>query len=225
MRTAAAGRFATVAIIGVVVVVVLAGGLVANMALQTSSETTASTSGSLPQPAETSSSSSFATTTTSTATPQTSSTSSSLETSLTTSSTSVMLSSSTSVETTSSTTTTSSSATSSSTSSASTSTSHTTKAGYVEVLLPYDVGDNISLNFQPADIKVVVGVNNTIIWNDTDFTQHNIESKSVPAGAKSWNSETLNQGQTYRITLTVAGNYTYYCEIHPWMLGTIEVLP
>lgn len=82
----------------------------------------------------------------------------------------------------------------------------------------------MSLNFQPASIKVVVGINNTIVWNDTDFSQHNIESESIPAGAQAWNSDTLNEGQTYTITLTVPGNYTYYCEIHPWMLGTIEVV-
>lgn len=92
------------------------------------------------------------------------------------------------------------------------------------ILLPYEVGDNESLNFQPASVKVVVGVNNTIVWNDTDFTQHNIESKTIPAGAKPWNSGTLDQGETYTITLTVPGKYTYYCEIHPWMVGTIQVV-
>ena len=82
----------------------------------------------------------------------------------------------------------------------------------------------MSLNFQPATVKVVIGVNNTIVWNDLDYTQHNIESSTVPSGAKAWNSGTLNQGQTYRVTLTVAGNYTYFCEIHPWMVGTIQVV-
>jgi len=82
----------------------------------------------------------------------------------------------------------------------------------------------MSLNFQPVHIKVVVGVNNTIVWNDLDYEQHNIESSTIPAGAKAWNSGTLDQGQTFTVTLTVPGNYGYFCEIHPWMVGTIQVV-
>lgn len=30
-------------------------------------------------------------------------------------------------------------------------------------------------------------------------------------------------GSTFSFTFTVAGNYSYYCSIHPWMKGTIIV--
>ncbi len=97
--------------------------------------------------------------------------------------------------------------------------------GVVQILLPPGVGDNESMNFQPNKIRVVVGINNTIVWNDTDYVQHTVKSVSIPSGAKSWDSGILNQGQTYTITLTTPGTYGYVCTIHPdWMRGSIQVV-
>jgi plastocyanin len=94
------------------------------------------------------------------------------------------------------------------------------------VVIPYDTGDNESLNFQPANITVVIGVNNTVTWVDQDSIQHTVVSTSVPPGAQKFNSGILNQSQEFTITLTVPGTYHYYCDIHPtWMKGTITVLP
>ncbi len=91
--------------------------------------------------------------------------------------------------------------------------------------MPEEVGDNESLNFQPSKIKVVIGVNNTIAWDDQDFVQHTVRSVLVPSGAKAWDSGILNQGQTFTLVLTVPGNYRYVCSIHPgWMIGTIQVI-
>ncbi|HVC26997.1 MAG TPA: plastocyanin/azurin family copper-binding protein [Nitrososphaerales archaeon] len=88
------------------------------------------------------------------------------------------------------------------------------------------MGDNESLNFTPSKVKVVIGVNNTIVWNDLDYVQHTVKSVSVPSGAKTWNSGILNEGQTFTVVLTVPGSYKYVCSIHPdWMVGTIQVLP
>ncbi len=87
------------------------------------------------------------------------------------------------------------------------------------------VGDNNALNFTPSKIKVVVGVNNTIVWNDLDYVQHTVKSVSVPSGGKTWNSGIMNQGQTFTVTLTVPGTYRYVCTIHPdWMIGSITVV-
>ena len=94
------------------------------------------------------------------------------------------------------------------------------------ITIPLGAGDNESSNFRPARIVVVVGVNNTVLWNDTDAVQHTVRSMSVPAGASPFYSTTLNQGQTFAVILTVPGTYTYECTIHPdWMRGTIQVLP
>jgi plastocyanin len=71
----------------------------------------------------------------------------------------------------------------------------------------------------------MIGVNNTIVWNDLDYVQHTVKSVSVPAGAKPWSSGILNEGQTYTVELTVPGNYRYVCSIHPdSMFGVIQVV-
>ena len=93
------------------------------------------------------------------------------------------------------------------------------------MVLPLGVGDNNSINFTPSRIKVVIGVNNTVVWNDLDYVQHTVKSTSVPSGAKPWSSQILNQGQTYTVVLTVPGTYRYVCSIHPdWMIGFITVV-
>ena len=71
----------------------------------------------------------------------------------------------------------------------------------------------------------MIGVNNTIVWNDLDYVQHTVKSVMVPTGAKAWDSGILNEGQTFTLTLTVPGNYKYVCSIHPdWMIGNIQAV-
>ena len=113
----------------------------------------------------------------------------------------------------------------SSTSSVSSSTFSSSSQNGAEIMIPYDVGGNESLNFQPASITVVIGVNNTVTWIDLDSIQHTVVSTSIPAGAQKFDSGILNQGQTFSLTFTVPGTYHYDCSIHPdWMKGTILVL-
>ena len=40
---------------------------------------------------------------------------------------------------------------------------------------------------------------------------------------KVFDSEILNIGDTYQFTFTEQGNYDYYCILHPWMIGTVNV--
>jgi plastocyanin len=93
------------------------------------------------------------------------------------------------------------------------------------VLIPYGSGMIESLNFYPAKVTVVIGVNNTVIWNDLDSMQHSVTSTSVPLGAQPFDSGTLNQGQTFTVTFTVPGMYKYDCTQHPnWMIGSVLVV-
>jgi len=85
-------------------------------------------------------------------------------------------------------------------------------------------GDGNGQNYHPALIVVVIGVNNTVVWVNNDNVAHTVTARSVPAGASMFNSGNLNPGQTFEYTFTVPGNYTYYCEYHPWMVGTVVVL-
>ncbi len=93
--------------------------------------------------------------------------------------------------------------------------------GVASVLMPPNAA---SVGFSPADITVIVGVNNTIQWTNQDSVAHTVYSSSVPAGAPPFHSGVLSNGDTFRVTLNVTGTYDYYCSIHPTtMKGTIVV--
>lgn len=90
--------------------------------------------------------------------------------------------------------------------------------------MPNGVGGNQSLNFSPATITVVVGVNNTVTWVNSDTVLHTVTSKTVPSGATAFDSGNMNAGAKYTYTFTVTGTYAYYCIFHSWMQGTVIVV-
>lgn len=111
-----------------------------------------------------------------------------------------------------------------------TSTSTTSSAANpkaVQVTVPNGANSNQSslgnLGFYPNTITVVIGVNNTVVWSNSDVASHTVTSLSVPAGAQSFNSGNLSPGSTFSATFTVAGTYKYHCGYHSWMFGTIIV--
>lgn len=97
----------------------------------------------------------------------------------------------------------------------------------VTVVLPQGVASDTKLNFNPANITVVIGVNNTILWVDQDSRgNHTVTAISVPQGAQKFDSSpngNLRQGDNFSVTLTVPGVYRYHCIYHSWMVGTIVV--
>ncbi len=92
----------------------------------------------------------------------------------------------------------------------------------VTIVLPNGVGANPSLNYEPPTVTVIVGVNNTIKWVDQDSIPHTVTSSS--GTPTSFDSRTMNQGDTFTVTLTTPGTYGYFCQFHPgWMKGTVVV--
>ncbi|MDA4124209.1 MAG: cupredoxin domain-containing protein [Thaumarchaeota archaeon] len=94
----------------------------------------------------------------------------------------------------------------------------------VNVIIPSGVSTNQSLNFQPASMTLVIGVNNSVRWANDDSAPHDVMSTSVPSGASTFSSGNMNSGATFTFTFTVPGTYTYQCTYHSlWMLGTLLV--
>ncbi len=77
---------------------------------------------------------------------------------------------------------------------------------------------NSAGHFLPDSIIVVIGVNNTIIWVNQDYTIHTVTSNS-----NLFNSGLLNFGDKWSYTFLTAGTYAYHCAIHPYMNGTVIV--
>lgn len=100
-----------------------------------------------------------------------------------------------------------------------------TGASVVNITIPKGTGATQSLNFNPGNVTLVIGVNNTVVWTNDDNALHTVTSSSVPAGAPSFNDASLNPGQSFIVTFTTPGTYQYHCSIHSWMRGTIVVKP
>jgi len=80
-----------------------------------------------------------------------------------------------------------------------------------------------SPGYAPSTITVVRGVNATVAWTNSDSVVHTITSVTVPTGAQSFDSGDLKAGGTFSYTFTVAGTYTFHCDYHTWMKGTVIV--
>ncbi len=89
-----------------------------------------------------------------------------------------------------------------------------------EAALPSCV-DNGSC-FLPSE--VTIGVGETISWVNDSVTIHTITSGNPADGFDGiFDSEIVMAGDTFSHTFTESGQFNYYCQIHPWMQGTVMV--
>lgn len=72
--------------------------------------------------------------------------------------------------------------------------------------------------FVPAIVTVTHGT--TVTWTNADEDPH-----SVVANAKAFRSSALDTGDSYWFTFTQAGDFGYFCSLHPHMTGKIIVKP
>jgi plastocyanin len=69
--------------------------------------------------------------------------------------------------------------------------------------------------FEPAQLTVKAG--QTVTWTNRDDIPHTV----VCAGK--FRSKTMDTDGTYSFTFTSAGEYKYFCSLHPHMTGVIKV--
>ena len=72
-----------------------------------------------------------------------------------------------------------------------------------------------NFTFQPAQLTVKVGT--TVTWKNHDDIPHTIVS------AGKFRSKTLDTDDSFSFTFTAAGDYKYFCSLHPHMTGMIKV--
>jgi plastocyanin len=70
--------------------------------------------------------------------------------------------------------------------------------------------------FVPATITVTPGTAVTFVNDDE-------EPHTVTANDKSFDSEGLDTNQKFTHTFAKAGTYMFFCEVHPYMHGTVIV--
>jgi plastocyanin len=72
-----------------------------------------------------------------------------------------------------------------------------------------------NFTFSPAELKVKVG--DTITWTNRDDIPHTVVS------AGKFRSKAMDTDDTFSFTFTSAGDYKYFCSLHPHMTGMIKV--
>jgi plastocyanin len=70
--------------------------------------------------------------------------------------------------------------------------------------------------YGPGNLEVPVGA--TVRWTNYDDAPHTATAKN-----RDWDTGTLNKGESGSLTFRVAGDYTYYCTIHPSMVARVVV--
>lgn len=69
--------------------------------------------------------------------------------------------------------------------------------------------------FEPAQLTVKAGT--TVTWINRDDIPHLVVS------AGKFKSNALDTDDKFSFTFTAAGDYNYFCALHPHMTGTIKV--
>lgn len=73
--------------------------------------------------------------------------------------------------------------------------------------------------FDNVELRVVAGT--TVVFENTDAFVHTITS--TDASSIEFDSGEIGQDQTFEITFDEAGEYPYFCRIHPTMRAVVVV--
>ncbi|MFG1343410.1 cupredoxin family copper-binding protein [Xanthobacter autotrophicus DSM 431] len=75
-----------------------------------------------------------------------------------------------------------------------------------------------NFTFSPAEVTIVPGT--TVTWVNNDDIPHSVVDKKL-----SFRSKALDTEDRFSFTFTNAGDYDYFCSLHPHMVGKIIVKP
>jgi plastocyanin len=88
------------------------------------------------------------------------------------------------------------------------------------------VGASVPTNgqfYEPNNVETTVG--SMVTWVNDDTAPHTVTSGIVennrPTPDGSFDSGIMNAGDSFPFVLDKAGEYPYYCTIHPWMTGKV----
>jgi plastocyanin len=81
-------------------------------------------------------------------------------------------------------------------------------------------------NFVPKKIESQLGVNNRVIWTNNDNVAHYVtpDKPFKDRYSGDFGSKAIMPGDTYQFLFTEEVNLPYYCAVHPWMTGEIDVV-
>lgn len=75
-------------------------------------------------------------------------------------------------------------------------------------------------NFDFAPMTLTVTVGTKVTWTNHDDIPHTVVSADSPPAFK---SPALDTDDSFSVTFTKPGTYSYFCSVHPKMVGSIVV--
>ena len=90
--------------------------------------------------------------------------------------------------------------------------------------------EETNMCYVPADITINVG--DTVVWtNDEPQMAHTVTAGDLGADPNTvgydypdgFDSQFMMAGAAFEWTFDKTGTYPYYCQLHPWMVGTVQV--
>ncbi len=70
--------------------------------------------------------------------------------------------------------------------------------------------------FSPGNLRVPVGAK--VTWTNYDAAPHSATAKDG-----TWDTGILSKGESKTLTFDKAGDYSYYCTVHPSMVARLQV--
>jgi plastocyanin len=89
-------------------------------------------------------------------------------------------------------------------------------AGSTTVTIPSGASTLTTTAYSPNPVTISTGT--TISWLNNDTTTH-----TSTADGGQFSSGSIAPGARFNFTFTSTGQFTYHCQIHPGMVGTIIV--
>ena len=75
--------------------------------------------------------------------------------------------------------------------------------------------------YSPNPVQVSVG--STVTWTNDDSQPHTATSGENATPDQRFDSGIMTPAATFEYTFTEAGEYPYFCLLHPNMLGTVSI--
>ena len=76
--------------------------------------------------------------------------------------------------------------------------------------------------YLPYEVTVAAGT--TITWINDDTTVHTVTSGKITEGTTGlFDSSIFSSGKSFEYTFNNSGTYDYFCNVHPWMAGIVNV--
>ncbi len=72
--------------------------------------------------------------------------------------------------------------------------------------------------------SVTINVGDTVMWDNVDTAAHTVTSGTPADGPDGeFDSSLLMGGAQFEVTFDESGSYDYFCMVHPWMVGEVQV--